>query len=69
MADPRVKPSENADKSITTVKGVLRLCCADERNLIAEPQSSDLLVSVCRVCDRKHYEFGIDAGRLGIVTY
>lgn len=54
------------DEVVTTVKGVLRVCCADERNLIAEPQSSDLLVRVCRECGRNHYELGADPAKFGI---
>jgi hypothetical protein len=53
-------------ETVTTVKGVLRVCCADPTNLIAEPQASDLLVRTCRVCGRHHYEFGVDPGRLGV---
>ena len=63
---PDGRPSENADETVTTVNGVLRACCADERNLVSQPQSSDLLVRVCRVCDRKHYEFGVDAGHYNL---
>jgi hypothetical protein len=60
------RPSENADNTVATVKGVLRACCADDRNLVAHPQSSDLTVRICRVCDRRHYEFGADAGHFGL---
>lgn len=51
---------------VVTVKGVLRVCCADERNLVAQPQTSDLLVRTCRECGRNHYEFGVDPGRMGV---
>jgi hypothetical protein len=54
------------DETVTTVKGVLRVCCADETNLIPEPQSSDLLVKTCRVCGRHHYELGVDPGKFGL---
>lgn len=55
-----------SDETITTVNGVLRVCCADERNLIVQPQTSDLVVKTCRVCDRNHYEFSVDPGHIGM---
>jgi hypothetical protein len=55
-----------SDETVTTTKGVLRVCCADERNLIAQPQSSDLMVRTCRECGRNHYEFGVDPVKVGL---
>jgi hypothetical protein len=52
--------------TITHVEGVLRICCADERNLIAQPQTSDLVVKTCRECGRNHYEFSVDPGVIGL---
>lgn len=54
------------EQEITTVNGVLRVCCSLEENLIAQPQSSDLVVKTCRVCDRNHYELSVDPGHFGI---
>lgn len=54
--------SKLTEQEIVRVNGVLRVCCSFPENLITQPQGSDLVVRVCRVCDRKHYEFGADAG-------
>ena len=50
------------EQEVTKVNGVLRVCCSIPDNLIPQPQSSDLLVKICRVCDRRHFELGVDAG-------
>jgi hypothetical protein len=55
-----------SDDTITTTNGVLRICCADERNLIVQPQTSDLVVKTCRECDRNHYEFSVDPALIGL---
>lgn len=54
------------NEEITTTKGVLRICCADSQNLVAERQSGDLVVRTCRECGRNHYELSVDPGHFGI---
>lgn len=54
------------EQEVTHVNGVLRVCCSLEENLIVQPQSSDLIVKTCRVCDRNHYELATDAGRYSL---
>lgn len=54
------------EQETTLVNGVLRVCCSIPENLVPQPQSSDLLVKTCRVCDRNHYEFGADAGHYNL---
>jgi hypothetical protein len=47
-------------------KGVLRVCCADERNLVPERLAYDLVVKVCRECGRRHFEAVAEPGKLGV---
>lgn len=54
------------EQEVTTVNGVLRVCCSLAENLILQPQSSDLMVRTCRVCGRNHYELGADAGHYSL---
>jgi hypothetical protein len=54
------------------VKGILRLCCADSRNLQAlQTQTPEhrhgMIVKQCRTCGRKHYELVADPGRFGVM--
>jgi hypothetical protein len=54
------------EQEVTTVNGVLRVCCSLPENLIAQPQSSDLMVRTCRVCGRNHYEMAVDPVSVGV---
>lgn len=58
--------SRLTEQEIVHVEGVLRVCCSLPENMIVQPQTSDLIVRTCRVCDRNHYEFGVDPGVIGI---
>ena len=56
----------------TMVKGILRLCCADTRNLqTLQPGSPEhrhgMIVRQCRTCGRKHYELVADPGQFGLL--
>jgi ribosomal protein S14 len=56
----------------TTVKGILRPCCADMRNLQALNQFTPehrygMIKRQCRVCGRGHYELIADPGKFGMV--
>ena len=41
-------------------------CCANDANLDATREREDLVVKVCRVCGRRHIEFDVDAGLIGV---
>jgi hypothetical protein len=54
------------------VKGILRLCCAEPRNLQALKTNTPehrygMIVRQCRTCGRKHYELQADPGHFGVV--
>lgn len=44
-------------------------CCQDERNL-GEPEATeqreDLVVRVCKVCERRHFELAVDPVKVGV---
>jgi hypothetical protein len=44
-------------------------CCEDERNL-GEPEQveerEDLVVRVCQVCGRRHFEMTVDPVKVGV---
>lgn len=55
-------------ENLTLQKGVLRICCADPRNLILQPSDParpGVTVRVCR-CGRRHIEMAVDPGTLGV---
>lgn len=62
--------TQNADGSLTTTKGILRLCCADPANLRLLPPDPNsppgLEVRVCRTCDRRHITMNVDPVHMGI---
>lgn len=46
----------------------MEACCQDEANL-GEPQATareDLVVRICKVCGRRHFELNVDPLRLGV---
>ena len=54
------------------VKGILRVCCANARNLQVLATNSPehrygMLVKQCRTCGRKHYELVADPGQFGVM--
>jgi hypothetical protein len=45
----------------------VKACCQNEANLVAQPQTRpDLVVRICDVCGRRHFEATVDPGRLGL---
>ncbi len=60
-------PDERRD--ITITNGVLRICCADVRNLQLyprDPRRPGVTLRVCRVCGRRHIEMNAEAGEIGM---
>lgn len=58
-------------RPMTTVQGLLRPCCAEDRNLqTLKPFSLEhrhgMIVRQCRICGRKHYEMVMDPGTFGV---
>lgn len=56
----------------TIVQGMLRPCCANERNLQTldrfSPEHRDgMIVRQCRLCGRRHFEMRCDPGAMGVV--
>lgn len=42
-------------------------CCAAATNLMAFPSGQpDLILRVCQVCGRRHFELTVDPGQFGI---
>jgi hypothetical protein len=42
-------------------------CCAKPENLEEKPNTRpDIILKVCKVCGRKHYEFNVDTIQLGL---
>lgn len=41
-------------------------CCNDPDNLEQLQDDHNLVIVECRVCGRKHYEFTVDPGELGV---
>lgn len=58
------------ENTLTTTKGLLRLCCSDPNNLRLLPPDSNappgLETRVCRKCDRRHITMNVDPVTLGI---
>ena len=57
---------------IVKANGIIRLCCAESRNLQPlQTQTPEhrhgMLVSQCRQCGRKHFELQCDPGMYGLV--
>jgi hypothetical protein len=50
----------------TVQRGVLRVCCADPRNLVPEQLTPSLLVKVCRDCGARHFEANAEPGGYGL---
>lgn len=59
------------DQNLTHTQGVLRVCCADPRNLrpvaVYSPAPGGMTVpgltaKECVKCERRHYEIDADAG-------
>jgi hypothetical protein len=44
-------------------------CCQQPENLKALPQTrTDLIIRVCAVCGRRHFEVTMEPGRIGLKT-
>jgi hypothetical protein len=41
-------------------------CCKQPHNLIAKKERQDLVIRVCSVCGRRHFELTVDPIKLGI---
>lgn len=60
ILDRYEKDSEN---KVTTVNGILRLCCSKQENLLnAQTDKKGISVKTCRVCQRNHYTLHVDPG-------
>jgi len=47
------------------VQGDMRKeCCAKPENLRRQQLRDDLMVNVCRVCNCRHFELSVEAGKL-----
>lgn len=43
-------------------------CCRKPENLEPKRLRPDVVINVCRVCGRKHYEVTIDPMKIGVVV-
>jgi hypothetical protein len=42
-------------------------CCNKSENLKPQQLRPDLVVNVCQVCGRRHFEMTVDPGKFGVV--
>lgn len=41
-------------------------CCMIAENLVSQNERPDLIISVCKVCNCRHFEVTLAAGSLGL---
>jgi hypothetical protein len=50
----------------TIVNGILSVCCSDKNNLVVKEQRGDIIIRVCSICNRRHFELSVDPIQLGL---